>query len=236
MTSKGENKRAKSRSMPKQIPVSKKEHYWTIRARSGPHNKATSMPLGLVLRNFVQVASTLKEIKKILNNGQVKVNGVVRKSHQFPAGLFDVIAIDAQKLYYRIILDKKERLFLKQIEKESKEKVVKVNAKKMTKKGVQLTTNDGKNYFKVNANVGDSLRVSLPEGKVLEVIELGKGSIAYITKGANCSKTAVVEEVVEGTARRRKLVKFTIGKENFETVVENIFLIGKGKTKLEDLE
>lgn len=235
MSSKGENKRAKSRSMPKQMPVSRKEFYWTIRLAPGPHNKATSMPLGLVLRNFAQVASNLKEVKKILNSGYVKVNGIVRKSHQFPVGLFDVISIDAQKLYYRVILDKKERLFLKQIEKDSNEKVVKVNAKRMTKKGVQLTTNDGRNYFNVRANVGDSLRISLPEGKVLEVIELKKGSVACVIKGANCSKIVVVEEVIEGTSRRKKLVKFTIGGKTFETVVDNIFLIGKDKKNLEDV-
>jgi small subunit ribosomal protein S4e len=235
MSNKGESKQTKSRSMPKQIHVSKKETYWIIHTKSGPHSKSTSMPLGLIVRNFAKIATTLREAKAVLNHGEIKVNGVIRKDHQFPVGLFDVVAIEKQKLFFRVLLDDKERLILKAIDKESKEKVSKVTNKIMTKNGVQITTNDGRTYFGVKANVEDSLKLKLPDGKVEEIIKFEEGAAAYVTKGAHASETATVKGIISGTARRRKLVKLANKNEEFETIAENVFIIGKGKSAMQEM-
>ena len=235
MSNKGESKQTKSRSMPKQIHVSKKETYWIIHTKSGPHSKSTAMPLGLIIRNFAKIATTLREAKSVLNNGEIKVNGIIRKDHQFPVGLFDVVSVEKQKLYFRIVLDDKERLILKTLEKESKEKVSKVTNKKMTKKGVQITTNDGRVYFGVKADVEDSLKIKLPEGKVEEIIKFEDGALAYVTKGAHAAETATVKGIVAGTARRKELVKLANKTEEFETIAENVFIIGKGKSVMQEM-
>ncbi|MCX6804387.1 MAG: hypothetical protein NTY48_07535 [Candidatus Diapherotrites archaeon] len=235
MSTKGESKRTKTRSMPKQIHVSRKETYWTIRGKTGPHSKDNSMPLGIIIRNFTKNASTLREVKAILKRGEVKVNGVIRDDHQFSVGLFDVVAIEKQKTSYRLLFDSKERLVLKKLEKESKEKICKVASKIMTKKGIQITTNDGRVYYGIKANVEDSVKIKLPEGKVEEVIEFKEGAMAYITKGAHCAETAIVKGIVKGTARRAKLVNLANVKEEFETVAKNVFIIGKGKSAVVEL-
>jgi len=235
MSTKGESKSSKAISMPKQINLGRKGNYWTIKAKSGPHDKETSMALGLVIRDFAKVATTLREAKEILNNGEVKVNGVIRTSHQFPTGIFDVVSIENQKLYFRILLDDKQRLLVKKLDKNSLEKVSKVTSKTMTGKGIQITTNDGRVYTGVKASVGDSLKIKLPEGKVEEVLEFKEGAVAYLTKGAHCSEMANVKGIVEGTARRAKLVKLSNEKEDFETIAENVFVIGKGKAALMEM-
>ncbi|MEI7961594.1 MAG: S4 domain-containing protein [archaeon] len=235
MSNKGESKQTKSRSMPKQIHVSKKETYWIIHTKSGPHSKSTSMPLGLIVRNFAKIATTLREAKSVLNHGEIKVNGVIRKDHQFPVGLFDVVSVEKQKLFFRVLLDDKERLILKTIEKESKEKVSKVTKKIMTSKGIQLTTNDGRTYFGIKADVEDSLKIKLPEGKVEETIKFEEGAVAYVTKGAHASETATVKGIVSGTARRKELVKLANKDEEFETIAENVFVIGKGKSAMAEM-
>ena len=236
MSNKGENKKAKAVSAPKAVHISRKEHKWTIRTKAGPHNKQTSIALGLILRNFAQLARTMKEAKTILNHGEIKVNGVVRTDRQFPVGLFDAISIEKQKLFYRIMLDDKERLVLKNMEKESKEKVSKIVNKVMTTIGVQTTTNDGRTFLDLKANIGDSVKLALPEGKVEEVLEFKSGAVAYITKGAHCSKIAVIKEIISGTSRRAKLVKLIEGKQEFETVAGNVFVIGKNKPALGDIQ
>lgn len=236
MSTKGESKQTKARSMPKQISVSKKEEYWTIHAKAGPHTKNASLPLGIIVRNFLGIATTLREAKGMLKIGEVKVNGVVRKSHQFPVGLFDSISIDKQKLHLRVLLDNKERLVLKNIEKETKEKISKVTSKIMTGKGIQITTNDGRTYMGIKANVDDSLKISIPEGKVIEVIEFKEGAVGYVTKGAHCAQTATINAIVQGTARREKLVKLANKKEEFETIAGNVFIIGKGKSAMAELQ
>ena len=236
MSSKGENKRSKAVSAPRTVFIARKEHKWTVRTKAGPHTKNTSMALGLIIRNFAAVAVTMKESKRILNHGEVKVNGVVRKDHQFAVGLFDVVSIDRQKLHYRVVLDDKERLVLKATDAEKKDKVSKVTKKIMTSKGIQLTTDDGRTFMGIKADVEDSLKIKLPEGKSEKVLEFAEGALVYVMKGAHCAEIATVKEIISGTSKREELVKLARGKEEFETISGNVIVIGKGKSEMADLE
>lgn len=236
MSSKGQNKKLKSISMPRAINVSRKNNYWVVNTKAGPHSKQTAVPLGVVLRDYAGVAATMTDAKHILNKNEVKVNGVIRKDHQFPVGLFDVIAVEKQKLFFRVMFDTKERLILKSMEKESKEKVSKVSKKVMTSKGIQITTTDGRTYYSVKANVGDSVKLALPEAKVTEVIEMKEGNLVYVTKGAHCTETAKIKEIVSGTQRRDELVKLSNGEKEFETTTRNVIVIGKSKPEMGDLQ
>lgn len=235
MGKKGQDKRTKTWNMSKVVNTSRKETAWTITPKPGPHTKETSVALGIVIRNYTKIVKTMNEAKKILTNEEVKVNGVIRKEHQFPVGLFDVISIPKQKLFYRMIFDEKGRLVLATIENEPKIKISKVIKKVMTKKGLQLTTNDSRTFIGVKANVGDALKITLPEGKVSEVIEFKEGNLAYITKGAHCSQTAKIVALVKGTERKEELVKLQKGKEEFETILKNVYIIGKDKAEVEVL-
>ena len=235
MGKKGQYKRTKIWSMPKVVNTSRKETAWTVTPKPGPHTKETSVALGIVIRNYTGIVKTMKEVKKILANNEVKVNGVVRKSHQFPVGLFDVVSIPKQKLFYRMVFDEKGRLVLATVENEPKTKISKVTKKVMTKKGVQVTTNDSRTFIGVKANVGDSLQITLPEGKVSEVIEFKEGNLAYVTKGARCSQIAKIVELIKGAERKEELVKLQKGKEEFETIPRNVIIVGKSKVEVEVL-
>jgi small subunit ribosomal protein S4e len=235
MSKKGENKKAKAISMSNTINVSRKNHFWTVQTKAGPYNKKNSVPLGIVIRNYIKLAETMTEAKHLLNKKEVKVNGVVRTTHQFPVGLFDVIAIEKQKLFFRVLLDDKERLTVKALEKESKEKVSKVTKKVMTTKGIQLTTNDGRTFVGEKASVGDSIKIALPEGKAASVIEFKEGSMVYVTKGAHCNEIATIKEIISGTQRRDELVKLSSKEGDFETISANVIVIGKGKAEMQDM-
>ncbi len=235
MSRKGQNKKTKTISMPKAVNTSRKETAWTVNTKAGPHTKETSVALGIVIRNYTGIVKTMKEAKKILNNSDVKVNGVVRKEHQFPIGLFDVVTMVKQKMFFRMVFDTKGRLVLKAIDAEAKDKLSKVTGKVMTSKGIQLTTDDARTFIGVKANVGDSLKISLPSGKVTEVVQFKEGAVAYITKGAHCAETAKIVAIVEGTEKKEKLVKLAEGKEIFETTAKNIHVVGKDKVEIEAL-
>jgi small subunit ribosomal protein S4e len=236
MSRKGQNKKTKTISMSKVVNTSRKETSWTVNTKAGPHTKETSVALGIVIRNYTEIVKTMKEAKKILNNSEVKVNGVVRKEHQFPIGLFDVVTMAKQKLFFRMVFDTKGRLVLKAIEAEAKEKMSKVVRKVMTSKGIQVTTDDARTFVGVKANVGDSLKIALPSGEVTQVVAFSTGAQAYITKGAHCAQTAKIVEIVEGTEKKEKLVKMEKGKETFETIAKNIHVVGKDKVEVEALD
>jgi len=236
MGKKGGNKKTKALVAPKAVNIKRKEKVWTVHTQPGAHKRDKSVALGIVLRDISMLAKTMKEAKAILCAGEVKVNGIVKKETQFGVGLFDAIEIAGQKLFFRVMLDKKGRFILKNLENKSNEKIVRVEYKKATSKGVQITTDDSRVYFTNEAKVGDSLKISVPDGKIQEVLPMQKGATVYITKGEHCSETATVTDLIVGTIRRTKLVKLKNETGDFETIPQNMYVIGKDKPAIGDLK
>ena len=236
MSKKGANKKSKALSSAKAIHVNKKEKTWIVKTRAGPHKEELAVPLAIILRDYLHLAENLSEAKKILSRGEVKVNGVIRKEHQYGAGLFDLIEIEKQKLSHRIVLDQNGRLKLKELPKKSSEKMCRVEHKHVTAKGAQLTTNDGRVIFGTEAKVGDSLKLRLPEGKVEKVLPLKAGAQIYVMKGIHCAEKGTVKELVPATQTREKLVKFMKNGKEYETVARNAFVIGEKEVEMEELK
>jgi len=236
MSSKGEKKKTKALNAPKAVHIHRKENTWTVRTRAGAHTKEASVSLGIAIRNFTPLAKTLKEVKKILNNGDIKVNGRVRKDYGFGIGLFDVISIEKQKAFYRVLIDNKGRIILTEMKKESNEKLSRVESKISTAKGIQLTTNDGMIFIGTDAKVGDTLRVSVPENKVKEIFAMEKGVVVYITKGAHCAEQGKIAEIIPGTVTKDKLIKVEKEGKEYSTTAKNIFIVGKEKVAIDEIK
>lgn len=236
MGKKGGNRKTKSLVAPKAVNIKRKQRVWTVHTVPGAHKRTASVSLTIALRELLSIATTMKEVKAIINAGEVKINGVVKKDARMGLGLFDTIDMEKQKLFFRVLFDKKGRLCLKKLDEKSNEKIVKVEHKKMVSKGVQLTTDDGRVYFNNEAKKGDSLKLKLPEGKIDKVLPMKKGAIVYITKGEHCAELATIEEMIEGTVSRDKLVKLKNKSGEFETIPKNVYVIGEGKSELKDVE
>ena len=231
MASKGENKKQKSISAPKARHFHRKENVWTITSKPGPFSKKTSVPLGFMLREMSGIAQTLREAKVILNQAAVKVNGKIVKSHQFPVGLFDVVEIEKTKQRFRLVYDIHSRLVLRDMEaKEKLEKISKIVGKGKMKGGkIRLNTAEGFIFTedKTALNVGDSVRISLPEKKVVSQITMKKGHIAYVIGGTHIGEIAAVEEITPGTARRPELVELKKGDASFKTLGKYVIMVGE---------
>ncbi|MFH1240520.1 MAG: 30S ribosomal protein S4e [Candidatus Diapherotrites archaeon] len=238
MAKKGSKKSEKRISTDKVRNIKKKEKTWTIKAEPGPHKKSTSVPLGFILRDLLEVAQNLREVKQILNSKSVKVDGTLRTSYRFPVGLFDVVSFNKDKKGYRLVYDFKGRLMVKEIEgKELNKKICKITNKKTGKTGItELVTNDGRIFKEKNAKykVGDSLEIELPGQKISKSLEFAKGNTAYVSGGTHISAMGKITEIVAGTMKRKTLVTLkTADKEEFSTTENNIIVIGKEKGEID---
>lgn len=232
MSKKGEAKKIKALNAPKAVSINRKENTWTVKTGAGPHKREDSVALGILLRDQVKIVSNLKEAKNILNKKAVKVNGVARKEYNFPVGLFDIIAIEEQELFFRVLFDKKRRIILKELKENETNKIVKVTNKMTTKKGIKVGTDDGRVIMTDKANVGDSLLINLPENIIENVLELKEEAIVYITKGAHCASVGKIKEINKATARREKLVRVEVNGKEYETVSRNTVVIGDKKEEI----
>jgi small subunit ribosomal protein S4e len=236
MSKKGPQRKNKAISVPASVNINRKSREWAVKTKAGPHKKSASVPLGILLRDLLKVVKTMKEADKILYANQVKVDGIVRKDNGFSIGIFDIVSLPTAEKSYRILIDKKGRIFAKEMEKDSGEKICRIEKKIAVKKAIQITTHDGKTFKGVEANVLDSIKIKVPENKILSVLPLQANAKVYITSGSHSGETAEIVEIIPGTARREKIVKLKSGDKEFETTAANICVVGDKKEEIEELK
>jgi small subunit ribosomal protein S4e len=227
------SKHLKRLNAPRTIKLHRKEKKWTIKSSPGPHPLEKSIPLGLIIRNYLGLCDTYKEAKRALADGDVLVDGVKRKSHSFPCGLMDVISIPKLKKNYRVLFDQKGKLTLVAInEKEAEWKLCRIEDKTVVKgKKTQIHLHDGKNIIvkKDAYRTGDVLKVSNKDNKITDVFKFDKGSISLIIGGSHVGQIANIEDIKIVQSSKPNLATMK-GKNEFSTITHYVFPIGKTKS------
>jgi small subunit ribosomal protein S4e len=212
-------------AMPKTWKLKRKKIKWVTRPLPGAHPFDLGMPINILLRDIIKYARTTREVKNILYNQEILVDGKRRKNHKQIVGLMDVVSIPKIKKNFRLTLNKKGNLVADEIKsEEAKLKSCKVTNKTMIKKGkMQLNLHDAKNILTDNKkiNVGDTVVIEIPSQKIKEVLKLEKGATVYLTGGKHMGEEGIVEDI-KGT----KLV-YKRDKETHETLKKYAFVINK---------
>jgi len=190
------------------------------------------MPLIIFLRNKLKYALNYTEVKKILKQRLVKVDGKVRTDNTYPAGFMDVVTIDRTGENFRLLFDVKGRFTVHRITaEEAKYKLCKVKKMSMGQKGIPyLNTHDGRTirYPDPLIKVNDTIKIDIKTGKILDFIKFDTGNLVMATGGRNMGRVGVI------THRERHAGSFDIVHvkdstgHSFATRLNNIFIIGKG--------
>lgn len=196
----------------------------------GPHKTEMSLPLNVILRDILKYANTNREVKFIIENKNVAVDGVRRKDYKFPVGLFDVLSLSEIDEHFRIILDNKGKINLIKIKKdESMLKPCKITGKRSAKGKTQLNLYDGKNMIvtKDDFKVGDTVLITLGNKnfKIKESIKLDKNSLIYLTGGKHIGQIGRVQDIIGN-----RIIYKTESGEVIETLKKYAFSIGKEKS------
>ncbi|GAV28838.1 40s ribosomal protein [Pichia membranifaciens] len=200
------------------------------RPSTGPHKLRESLPLIVFIRNRLKYALNGREVKAILMQRQVKVDGKVRTDTTYPAGFMDVISLDATNENFRLIYDIKGRFAIHRITpEEAAYKLCKVKKVQLGKKGIPyVVTHDGRTvrYPDPAIKVGDSVKIELETGKISDFIPFETGKLAMVTGGRSLGRVGVI------THRERHeggfdLVHLKDSLDNsFITRLSNVFVIG----------
>lgn len=212
---------------PKSWTIKRKERTFIIRPSPGPHKIECSMPIAVILRDVLERSKTMKETKVILNKGLVLVDNIVRKEPSFPVGIMDTLSIPSLNEYYRLMYDKKGKLFLHPIKKEeSAEKACKIIGKTIMKgKKIQLNLYDGRNLIvpKDEYRVGDS--VVLHEGKIKKHLKFEKGAKIYLIAGKYIGSSGILEHVQSFDSNSPDIITLKIENEKIKTRKDCAFVI-----------
>jgi len=247
MTKHGQRRQLKRIAAPKIFPIPRKiKGKFVIKPSPGPHPADRCIPLGIILRDILRYARTLREVKYILNQGVVKIDGRVVKDYKFPVGMMDVLELTLTDEYYRVI-PFRQRLVLHKINpEEAKYKIVKIIGKRYVKNGyIQLNLEDGRNIlFKVNDKeerkkildtyfVGDSLMISIPDQKILKHYHLEKNRYAIITAGRHMGEHGIIEEIHKLFGPKASTVLLiTPTDKKVITALEYVLIIGDDRPEI----
>lgn len=233
---KGPRKHLKRLSAPGHWQIKRKVHPFTIRANPGPHALHEGLSLGVVIRDMLQLTTTLSETRRALARGHVKVDGRVRKDYKFPVGLMDVIEIKATKTRLRVIPDSQHLLKLHPIpKKEQNIKPCKITGKNTVAQGhIQLHFHDGRTILlrvtdpkkkpKDSYKPGDTLLIKLPDQTIQNHIPLKVGVIAVITGG---DYTGFVGKLTKIDTENRLGTLQGAGDKTILTAIRYVFPLGE---------
>lgn len=213
---------------PRSWPITRKTSKWVAKPSAGPHSEEYGMPLVVVLRDLLHVADKAKEIKQVLHEGKVLVDGRVRKDHRFPVGLFDVISIPELNASYRVMIGSDGKFKLVPVS-DSGSKLLKIVNKTMVPGGkIQLNFHDGTTMLAANDyHTKDTVIVKVPERSIGQHLKYEVGSLAIVIEGKHAGTVGKIKDIriVKSTAPNRVTISTPTG--DFDTVEKYIVVVGK---------
>ena len=212
---------------PKTWEIKRKGIKYITKPVPGPHKMEAAMPLGVLLKEVLKYAATTKEVKKILNSNDIKIDGITRKDFRFSTGLFDAVELIATNECFRFTLNSKGKLHLVKIKKEeSASKPCKITGKTMVNGKLQLNLYDGKNVFAENKSykVGDTVMLTLPDQKIAKHLKLDKKATIFLTGGKHIGEVGNVEDIISN-----KIIYKDSNNNLIETLKEYAFVVGEEK-------
>ena len=230
MAKKGGDTTVKRQLAPSFWKIRRKQGQFVVRTRPGPHPKVICYPLGILLRDVLKVGQSMDEVKRILNDGKVAVDGVVRRSTGWPVGLMDIIELIPLSQSFRLVPKDRNLLVPVPLSKQSEKslKLVRVTLRKTIKgKKTQYGFHDGKTLIaNEQYSVGDSCLIDLSNKEVKSHMKLEKGSIVLVTKGENAGATGKIEEIREGLFSLPKRTVVSFGDRSVELPVQMVMSVG----------
>jgi small subunit ribosomal protein S4e len=230
LTKKGGDTTVKRQHAPSFWKIRRKQGQFVARARPGPHPKAISYPLGILIRDVLGVGRSMDEVKRILNDGKVSVDGVVRRSIGWPVGLMDIIELIPLSQVFRLVPKNRNLLVPILLSKQTERnlKLLRVTLRKTIKgKETQYGFHDGKTLIaNEQYSVGDSCLIDLSNKEVKSHMKLEKGSIVLVTKGENAGAIGKIEEIREGLFSLPKRTVVSFGDRSVELPVQMVMLVG----------
>jgi small subunit ribosomal protein S4e len=231
MAKMGSRKHLKRYKAPAHWPIHPKEDTWTVKPSPGPHAIEESLPLLLVVRDILELADTARDAKMIINQGDILVDGTVRKDYKFPVGFMDVIQIPKTGKTYRVLPDEKGRLVLHPISEKNQEfKMCRILNKTTIRGGKQqLNLHDGRNCLTDGEyKAGDVVVLQVPQQEITDHLKLENGALGLITGGKHIGELGTIKEInITKSSMPNTVLMETKDGKSFQTLQDYVFVLGK---------
>jgi small subunit ribosomal protein S4e len=209
---------------PKTWKIQRKGIKFITKSNPGGMEKSLTVPISNILKMDLKLANSVKEVKHLIIEGSVIINGKKITDYRHPLCFTDVLSIPKLEKYYRLVIDTNGILRLSSITKEeSTLKITKIIGKNFVKGKMQLNLLDGRNLFfdKHHYRVKDSLLLTMPEQIVKEHLSFEKGALVLLYQGKHIGKIGKISDV------KKDSIIIKTKDDEFETKTEYALVVGK---------
>jgi small subunit ribosomal protein S4e len=235
MVKKSGSTKLKRQMAPNFWQIKRKGYPFVLSINPGPYARDKCYPIGIILRDILHLCNTMHEAKLIMNSGQIKVDGVVRRDVHFGVGIMDVIEIVPNGETYRLI-PKDLKILVPIKTKEKDVKLLKITSKVTIKDNkIQYGFHDGKTLISDDRlmNVGDVCLVKIPKIQIQTHIKFDVGCKVLIIQGENAGKIGQVDEIKNGMFSLPKRTVIRFDDRSVEMPVNIVMPIGSDNPILE---
>ena len=230
--------RTKRMTSPDAWQIARKESKYVVSPAHGQHD-ASALPIGIWIRDHMNFAQNTKEVKKILHDRNVVLNGNVVTDEHIDVDVFDIISFPKIDKHYMILVDEKGRHTEYEISSEvAKVQLVKV-ANKTTLVGgkTQINLTYGANFIGDNTYKGrDSLVIGIVGDDrfvVQQHFPFAVGNMAVIIGGQHTMKTGKIIEIqIQQSSLSNRVILEGADGEKFETIDDYVYMIGTSESFL----
>jgi len=220
---------------PKHWMLTKLTGIFAPRPSGGPHKLRECIPLVLLLRNRMKVALTRREAIIIVTRRLIKVDGKIRRDPRYPLGFQDVLTIEKTGESFRLLFDPKGRFLLHKLSaEEATFKLAKVRQITKFLGRTMCYTECGRSirFPHPELEAGDTIQLSLPEGRIQKFIKFSVGNLCTTTGGRNRGRIGVITSVEKHPGRESIVYIKDARGSTWSTLVSNVFVIGEGTDSL----
>ena len=235
MTRHGSKIKLKRLAAPSTYKAPRKHYKWIVNTLPGPHPKNMAVPLGILLRDILGIAQSMREVKYILRKNYVKIDFKNIRDYRYPVGLMDIIELTTTNKFFRMlpgniallepheIINKKERNI--------KPLLIK-NKVMISGRRIQLTTHDGRNFvFKeddehLSFKPNDTLVYDLDKKRIKEFIKFDIDNLAFVYWGSKRGFLGKIKEIKKVHPLKPKVVVLEANDKVIETISKYVFPIG----------
>lgn len=181
----------KRQKVPKSWPIHRKGTTWVVKPNASLEH---GIPILIALRDVLKLAKNRKEVKKMLHEKSVLLNGKIINEEKNSITLFDVLSINSKN--YKLVLSDKGKFMFDEV-KEAGYKISKVTNKKVLKgKKVQLNFLDGRNLLSdVKCKTNDSVVINFKDKKIEKCLELKEKANAVVFGGKHSGAKGKIEKI-----------------------------------------
>ncbi len=222
MANKGNKRHINRLASSKYLKIYRKTSAYVTKPAPGRHSLEANISISTVLREKLGVANTLREVKRLLQSGSIKINGKVIKEPKYPIGFGDLLELVPSKEQYRVSVSKGGTFAL---EKGGSKQIFKVVGKYIASKGKVMIRLDNGTVVHSDKEVHVNDSIELKNGKPGSIIKMENGKRCFVVKGTHASESGVIKNINSGSAQRDPLVRIEGSTGEFETLLDNIMVV-----------